>query len=106
MKVPETEMTRWAVVFTDTSEMLAVRGEQHLRDAHVAYARAHPELLIGGGLKTGTDGDFCGALWIVEAADKETVEALVQSDPFYFPDYRSYEIYVWGKLLEDQTAVL
>lgn len=68
--------------------------------------RAHPELRIGSGLKPDIDADFTGALWIVEAEDKTSVEQLIKADPFYFPDYRSYQIYTWGKLLEDQTAVL
>ena len=86
--------------------MLSVRARKDLRDAHVAYAKAHPELLIGGGLKPDPDADFCGALWIVEAETKAEVNALVESDPFYFPEYRRFKIFAWGKLLEDQTAVL
>ncbi|WP_171236335.1 YciI family protein [Ruegeria sp. HKCCA6837] len=97
---------RWAVIFKDTEDMLQVRARRDLRDAHVAYAKAHPELLIGGGLKPDTDEDFCGALWIVEVDSKADVVALIEEDPFYVPQYRSFEIFTWGKLLEDQIAVL
>jgi hypothetical protein len=41
--------------------MLAVRADRTRRDAHVAYAKAHPQLLIGGGLKPDPDAAFCGA---------------------------------------------
>lgn len=99
-------MTRWVVIFKDTVEMLDVRKNKELRDAHVAYAKAHPELLIGGGLKPEVDKPFCGALWVVEAETKAEVEQLVSGDPFYFPEYRAFEIFTWGKLLEDQTATL
>jgi len=99
-------MTRWVVIFKDSPEMLNVRAKKDLRDAHVSYAKEHPELLIGGGLKPETDQPFCGALWIVEAAAKSDVERLVENDPFYFPKHRSFEIFTWGKLLEDQTATL
>ncbi|TLP66972.1 hypothetical protein FEE96_06360 [Parasedimentitalea maritima] len=99
-------MARWVVIFEDTPQMLGVRARQDLRDAHVSYAKNHPELLIGGGLKPEIDRDFCGALWVVEAETKTEVEQLVINDPFYFSEYRSYQIYTWGKLLEDQTAVL
>ncbi|MEP4980949.1 YciI family protein [Ascidiaceihabitans sp.] len=99
-------MTRWVVIFRDTAAMLAVRASQELRDAHVAYAKKHPELLIGGGLKPNPDEEFCGALWVVEAAEKSEVEELVANDPFYFPAHRTFEIFTWGKLLEDQTATL
>ncbi|MEM9733246.1 MAG: YciI family protein [Pseudomonadota bacterium] len=99
-------MTRWAVIFKDTEDMLAIRARKDLRDAHVAYAQAHPELLIGGGLKPTPGDDFCGALWVVEAEDKDDVVSLIENDPFYVSEYRKYEIYTWGKLLEDQVATL
>jgi len=97
---------RWVVVFKDTPEMLKVRARKDLRDAHVAYAKAHPELLIGGGLKQDEDQPFCGALWVVELDTKAEVERLVADDPFYFPDYRQYEMFTWGKILEDQNVTL
>ena len=99
-------MVRWVVIFEDTPQMLEVRKRQDLRDAHVAYARSHPELIIGGGLKPEPDKDFCGALWVVEAPSRADVARLVAEDPFYFPEHRAFEIFVWGKILEDQTAVL
>jgi len=97
---------RWAVIFEDTEDMLGVRARRDLRDAHVAFAKAHPQLLIGGGLKPDVDSAFCGALWIVEADTKAEVIDLISKDPFYFSEYRSFEIFTWGKLLEDQTAIL
>lgn len=99
-------MTRWAVVFTDTDDMLAVRADKARRDAHVACAKAHPQLLIGGGLKPGPDAVFCGALWIVEAATWAEVETLVLNDPFYEASARRFDIFTWGKILEDQTVTL
>lgn len=99
-------MSRWVVIFTDSPEMLEVRAKKSLRDAHVAYAKAHPELLIGGGLKPAPDQDFCGALWVVEANARSDIEELVKNDPFYVPEYRSFEIFTWGKILEDQTVTL
>ncbi|UWQ76300.1 YciI family protein [Leisingera sp. M658] len=99
-------LTRWAVMFRDAPAMMDVRASQARRDAHVAYVKDHPELRIGGGLKPDADGDFCGALWIVEAEDRIEVEHLIHGDPFYVPAFRSYEIFTWGKILEDQTATL
>ncbi|WP_420585412.1 YciI family protein [Ruegeria sp.] len=95
---------RWAVIFRDTKDMLQIRARRDLRDAHVAYAKAHPELLIGGGLKPNSDEDFCGALWVVEADSKADVVALIEKDPFYVAEHRSFEIFSWGKLLEGQTV--
>jgi uncharacterized protein YciI len=99
-------MTRWVVIFTDTPDMLAIRAKKHLRDAHVAYVKDHPELLIGGGLRPETDANFCGAMWVVETDHKSDVEKLVANDPFYYPSFRTYEIFTWGKILEDRTATL
>ncbi|MEM1342153.1 MAG: YciI family protein [Pseudomonadota bacterium] len=99
-------MTRWAVIFRDTPEMLEIRADQERRDAHVAYAKSHPELLIGGGLKPSAEADFCGALWIVEADTSAEVERLVREDPFFVPKLREFEIYLWGKILEDRTVTL
>ena len=99
-------MTRWAVIFKDEPGMMDIRADRARRDTHVAYAVAHPELLIGGGLKPEPQGDFCGALWVVEAPDRAAVEALVRADPFYEPDLRSFEIFTWGKILEDRQALL
>ena len=86
--------------------MLEIRANRALRDAHVAYARGHPELLIGGGLRPAPGADFCGALWIVEAESRAEVVTLIEADPFYRPEHRRYEIFVWGKILEDQEVVL
>lgn len=99
-------MSRWVVIFTDSPEMLEVRAKKDLRDAHVAYAKEHPELLIGGGLKPTPGEDFCGALWVVEANSRTEIEELVKNDPFFLPEYRTFEIFTWGKILEDQTAIL
>lgn len=104
--VRSARMTRWAVIFRDEPEMLEVRADKTRRDAHVAYVISHPELLIGGGLRPDTEADFCGALWIVEAANQEDVVALVRADPFFVEGYRQFEVFVWGKILEDQTVTL
>ncbi|WP_371169041.1 YciI family protein [Aliiroseovarius sp. 2305UL8-7] len=99
-------MTRWVAIFEDQPEMLNIRSDQARRDAHVAYVTAHPEILIGGGLKPGPDGAFCGALWVIETETRAQVERLIKDDPFYMPAYRTYEIYTWGKILEDRVTTL
>ena len=96
----------WAVIFEDDEGMMAVRADRTRRDAHVAYAKAHSELLIGGGLKTDVGNNFCGALWIVEAQTKQEVESLVLNDPFYEAQHRKYKIFTWGKILEDRKVTL
>ncbi|MGR3623630.1 YciI family protein [Pseudophaeobacter sp.] len=100
------ESRRWVVVFRDDARMMQIRADPSRRDAHVAYVRAHPELRIGGGLRPNPEADFCGALWVVEVATRGMVEALITADPFFLPEWRTYEIYTWGKILEDETVLL
>lgn len=76
-------------VFKDTPEMLDIRARKESREAHIAFAKAHPELLIGGGLKPAADELFWGVLWVDDKAD---VENLVTDAPFYFPLYRALEV--------------
>ena len=99
-------MTRWVVIFKDTKEMLKIRADRGLRDAHVAYVRNHPELRIGGGLKPQPDADFCGALWVVEAQDRAEITTLIENDPFYVPEHRRYDVFTWGKILEGEAVTL
>lgn len=99
-------MTRWAVLFRDAPAMMDIRADTARRNAHAAYVEDQPELRIGGGLKPDTDGDFCGGLWIFEAEGRIEVEHLIHGNPFYVPACRSCEIFTWGKILEDRTAVL
>lgn len=99
-------MTRWAVIFEDTPDMMDIRADPARRDAHVAYARAHPKLLIGGGLRPGPEAAFCGALWIVEAGTRDEVVRLIENDPFYEPRHRRFEIFTWGKIVEDVDVTL
>lgn len=52
------------------------------------------------------DADFCGALWGVEASDRNQIVNLVEADPFYVAEYRTHEIFHWGKILEDRIVEL
>lgn len=99
-------MQRWVVVFRDSRKMLEIRANKTLRDRHVDYVKRHPELLIGGGLKTAPNEDFCGAMWIVEVETRNEVEKLVLADPFYLAEHRSFEIFIWGKILENKSVIL
>ena len=99
-------MQRWVVIFKDSNQMLEIRADKALRDRHVSYAKQHPELLIGGGLKPSPNENFCGALWIVESETRLEVEELVLADPFYIAEHRTFEIFSWGKILEDKSVTL
>ena len=98
-------MTRWVVIFDDNLEMLDVRrkfGAQHLD-----YLRANSaRILIGGGLRNAPGEPFVGGLWVVEADGRDEVVKLVENDPYYHPEFRSFKILTWGKALEDRATTL
>lgn len=98
-------MTRWVVIFDDNPEMLDVRrkfGAQHLD-----YLRANSaRILIGGGLRNAPGEPFVGGLWVVEADGRDEVVKLVENDPYYHPEFRSFKILTWGKALEDRATTL
>ena len=98
-------MTRWVVIFDDNLEMLDVRrkfGAQHLD-----YLRANSaRILIGGGLRNAPGEPFVGGLWVVEADGRDEIVKLVENDPYYHPEFRSFKILTWGKALEDRATTL
>jgi hypothetical protein len=75
-------MARWAVVFTGRGK--AEPG--HVRKAHgqdhFDYLARNPKIVIAGGLRPAPEAWYCGGLWIVEAATREDVDSLVETDPY------------------------
>jgi len=96
---------RWIAIFDDKPGMLEVR--QQGEPLHLAYLRAHEnEILIAGGLREAPDGGFVGGLWVLEVASKERAAELVENDPYFVPQHRSYRLLTWGKALADKQVVL
>lgn len=96
---------RWIAIFDDKPGMLEVR--QQREPLHLAYLRAHEnEILIAGGLREAPDGGFVGGLWVLEVASKERAAELVENDPYFVPEHRSYRLLTWGKALADKQVVL
>jgi len=82
--------------FEDSPKMMAhrARHEPH----HLAYLAEHrDEIVIAGGLRPEPGGVFVGGLWVLEVASFKRAEELVQNDPYYAPDLRTYKLLVWGK---------
>ncbi|MDK3023560.1 YciI family protein [Cupriavidus taiwanensis] len=71
----------FAVRFHDKPDQLALRNS--LLQAHLDWLALHGDtILIAGPLREVPDEGAVGGLWIVRAADRAEVEALVQTDPF------------------------
>jgi uncharacterized protein len=96
---------RWIALFDDKPGMLAVRQERE--PLHLAYLRAHEaEILIAGGLREAPGAGFVGGLWVLEVESRERAVELVEKDPYFVPEHRSYRLLTWGKALADKQAVL
>lgn len=89
-------MARWAVVFSDSPAMAAIRAQRE--PEHLAFLRAHSErILIAGGLRPEPGAPFNGGLWIVEAETRDEVLALVAQDPYFDPAVRTVAVANWGR---------
>jgi uncharacterized protein len=98
-------MARWVVIFEDTPEMLDIRRSFGIE--HLDFLRANAsKIQIGGGLRNGPGEPFVGGLWVVEADQREEIVRLIESDPYYRPEFRTFRILTWGKALEDRTVSL
>jgi uncharacterized protein len=96
----------FAVRFTDRPDTAAVRA-QHLQ-AHLNWLTEHAAtILVAGSLRPTMDAPAAGGLWIVEAESRETVDALIATDPFWINGLREgYELMHWAKAFPDRTAVV
>ena len=98
-------MARWVAIFDDTADMLDVRkqfGQQHL-----AYLETHKDkILIGGGLRPAPGEAFVGGLWVLEVANRDEAVRLIENDPYYRAEFRTYRLFTWGKALEDRSVTL
>jgi len=98
-------MARWVVIFEDSADMLAVR-QRHDAE-HLAYLDANKDkILIGGGLRCAPGEPFVGGLWVLDVADRAEAIGLIESDPYYRPEFRKYRVLAWGKAFEDRAVTL
>ena len=91
-------MNHWIVIFQDGREMLA-RREQHF-SAHVAYLTSQPEIFVdGASLSEDEDSPPSGGIWIVQARNRTDIVRLIEGDPMYHPEHRTYQIFATNKRL-------
>jgi uncharacterized protein YciI len=97
-------MTLYVVRFADRPGQLATR-KQFLA-AHIEWLDKHKDtILVAGSLRPEPGQDSVGGLWVVEAQDKQAIEALFSSDPFWVQGLRqSYEILHWSKAFPDRKV--
>lgn len=90
-------MTRFIALFRDAVDPSAVEPE--ISAGHFSYLEQHRDrIVLAGGLRPDVGQPFCGALWIIEAADRAAAERLVEDDPYRrHRVWSSPEILTWGK---------
>jgi len=88
---------RFVVLFEDALDPAAL--DATLNAEHFAYlARLRHSIVLAGGLRPDQGQPYCGALWVVEAPDREAATGLVDADPYTRSGLRpSYHIFAWGK---------
>lgn len=90
-------MSRFVAIFRDAVDPAAVSAA--ISDAHFAYLRDHSgSILLAGGLRRDLQQPFCGALWILDCANKADAEELIENDPYRANGIWSKpEVFAWGK---------
>jgi uncharacterized protein YciI len=87
-------MARWVCVFEDAPEMLSIRSERRL--SHHAYLSQNAgTILRAGALCPDGDGPPTGALWLLDVERREEAIRLIEQDPYYEPQHRSYRLFEW-----------
>ncbi|MFT3735619.1 MAG: YciI family protein [Rhodocyclaceae bacterium] len=94
----------FAVRFYDRPDQLAVR-QQYLQ-AHIDWLDVQRDvILVGGSLRAEPGATPEGGLWVVNAPDRATIEALIESDPFWIHGLRArYEIHFWSKAFPERKV--
>lgn len=97
---------RFVVLFENALD--PAKLDATLNAAHFDYlASLSGSIVLAGGLRPDAGLPFCGALWVVEAADRTAAERLVADDPYarhgLWTDYR---IFTWGKAPHHGAVVL
>ena len=91
-------MNHWIVIFQDGSGMLAHR-EQHF-SAHVAYLTSRLEIFVdGASLSKDENSPPSGGIWVVQARNRADIVRLIEADPMFHPELRTYQIFATNKRL-------
>ena len=91
----------FAVLFEDAADAPADLRARHMA-AHLSFLEANAQAVRAAGPLVERDGAAAGGLWLVEAADAATVDALVAADPFWPTGLRkSVRVLEWRQVFTD-----
>jgi uncharacterized protein len=72
--------------------------QKHLEDHRRWLTANASRVIVSGALRQDPEGQPFGGLWIVEADSKDTVEKLMETDPFWINGLRATrEIWHWSR---------
>jgi uncharacterized protein YciI len=95
----------YAVLFTDDADRAAVRGR--LMPAHLGFLESHRDRIRAAGPLIEADGSGAGGLWLVEAKDRQAVDDLVRSDPFWPTGLRkTVRILQWAQVFAEGRRLI
>ncbi|WP_457421946.1 YciI family protein [Roseateles sp. P5_E7] len=98
------DWTLFAVRFHDKPDAGELRRE--LLQAHLEWVAAQADTLrAAGSLRESPEATPAGGLWVVRAADRAAVEALIATDPFTTGGLRAgWDIFYWSKALPQPVS--
>ncbi len=98
------DWTLFAIRFHDKPGAGELRRQ--LLQAHLEWAAAHQDVVrVAGSLRDEPGGTPVGGLWVVRAASKAAVEALIVTDPFITGGLRAgWDIHYWSKALPQPVS--
>jgi hypothetical protein len=103
---PEAGLMLFIVQLTDRPGSLALRLQ--LLSAHLEWLEQNQaSVRVAGSLRHDPDAAPVGGCWIVDAARKANVEALVRRDPFWIGGLRvSCQVFHWSKAFPERLTAL
>ncbi len=87
-------MGRWVCLFDDAPEMLEVRAARRISH-HTFLSKNADKILQAGALCPVSNDPPTGALWVLDVSSREEAVGLIESDPYYQPQHRSYRLFEW-----------
>ena len=89
---------KFIVLFEDNDEFAHKRSE-HMSDHLEFLERNSAAIEAAGPLSDAESGNGAGGIWLVDAADRDRVQALVEEDPFWPTGLRkSIRILSWKQV--------
>jgi uncharacterized protein len=97
-------MARWVCIFDDAPEMLAVREAR--RVSHHTYLSQNADKIVRAGALCSDGGAPTGALWVLDVAGREEAVRLIERDPYFESQHRSFCLFEWKWALNYSAEII